>query len=405
MSPNEETRLGALRALNLLDTPPEERFDRLTRLTQRTFGAPIVVIALVDRDRAWFKSRIGLAETEFARQGAFCDETLEGGMLVVPDATKDPRFAGHRLVAGPPGIRFYAGHPLKGPDGSMVGSLSVFDTVPRTIDNEQRRALRDLAGMVEEQLASPLDPGPDDEHARLLARLRLTPENASARRRARWAFLILTAALFAGTALALHASRELGVDAAAVERFVSDAAVPAGVREAAAAPLARMRSNARFFRVAVGVRAALAIALLFLIYAIFERQMEVRLSTLAAVELDRARLKAVIDAVTDGIVVADARGRFTLFNPAAERILGLGMFADPAHSERFYASFFEEDGTPRAAERHPLTRAIAGESVRGRLVVRNERRPGGVPVAVTAEPVRAFDGSPAGGVVFFRDVV
>ncbi|MCR4296750.1 MAG: PAS domain-containing protein [Elusimicrobia bacterium] len=134
--------------------------------------------------------------------------------------------------------------------------------------------------------------------------------------------------------------------------------------------------------------------------------MDSRLSVLAAVKLDRARLRAVIDAIGDGVVVADARGRFTLFNPAAERILGLGMVDDPEETSRFYLSFFDENGGACPAEKHPLARAIAGESTHGvRLMVRNERRPGGVAVVITATPVRSSDGGPAGGVIIFRDVL
>ncbi|MCR4294556.1 MAG: GAF domain-containing protein, partial [Elusimicrobia bacterium] len=193
MDPDERRRLESLRALKILDTPPEERFDRITRLAQRTFGVPIVLIAFIDGTRAWFKSRVGLEETEVPRAGSFCEVTLAGkGLLIVPDAALDLRFSGHSLVVGGPKARFYAGHPIAGPDGSVLGTLSLLDRVPRELDLEQRRALRDLAGMVQEQLASPKkEAGPDDEHLRLLARLRLTPEHTAARRRIRIAFLAI----------------------------------------------------------------------------------------------------------------------------------------------------------------------------------------------------------------------
>lgn len=151
---DEEKRLASLRALNVLDTPAEERYDRLTRLAQRTFGVPIALISLVDEKRQWFKSRQGLDPQETPRDLAFCAHAILGeGTMVVPDATKDPRFAGNPLVTGNPDIRFYAGQPISAPDGSRVGTLCLIDRVPRNLDPEQRRALRDLASMVEEQLA------------------------------------------------------------------------------------------------------------------------------------------------------------------------------------------------------------------------------------------------------------
>lgn len=404
VDPNEQRRLESLRALNVLDTPPEERFDRITRLAQRTFGVPFALIVFIDEKRAWFKSRVGLEETEVPRTGSFCEVTLGcDGPMVVPDASLDPRFSAHPLVVGGPKARFYAGHPITAPDGSVVGTLSLLDRVPRELDLEQRRALRDLAGMVREQLASQeRRSAPDDEHARLLARLRVTPAHAAARRVIRIAFFALAAALLVATGYALRLAHRLVDDAAVVESVLTAAGAPA----AAAAPFERLRATARFFSVAVGVRGLMGLSLLIVVLVIFDRHLDARLSVLAAVELDRARLKAVIDAIGDGVVVADARGRFTLFNPAAERILGLGMVDHPEETDPFYLSFFEDDGTARPRGKHPLTRAIAGETMHGeRLVVRNERRPGGVVVSVTATPVRSADGAPAGGVIIFRDVL
>lgn len=394
--------MASVRALNLLDTPSEDRFDRIARLAQRTFGVPIVVISLIDAERVWFKSRLGLTETQMPRDGSFCDETIVGdAVLVVPDASKDPRFAAHPLVAGGPQIRFYAGQPLAGPDGSIVGTLSLLDTAPRDLDNEQRRALRDLAEMAEEQFASSADhpSEPPDEHARLLARLRMSPEHAAARSRIRGVFLAITLVMFVATGLTLRLAGRLVADADSL------GAGPAIAAEHAPAA-ARLSANARFFRAGIGARAMIALVLLTILLLIFDRQMDSRLSSMAAIELDRARLRSVLFAIADGVVVADAKGRFTVFNPAAERILGLGLMDDPSGPSRFFTSFFLEDGTPCAPERHPLSRAVAGESSRAvRLVVRNDRRPGGVPVLVTAAPVHSTSGRPEGGVMLFRDTI
>ena len=404
MLPTEPSRLASVRALNLLDTPPEERFDRITRLAQRTFGVPIALISLIDENRVWFKSRLGIQEIEMPRNGSFCEDTLiSDGLLLVPDASKDPRFAAHPMVAAGPKIRFYAGLPLEGPDANIVGTFSLLDLVPRDLDNEQRRALRDLAGMVQEQLAAPQSAAePDDEHSRLLARLRLSPEHSAARRKIRAIFIGIAAVLLCATGLSLRLAGRLVADADRIELAL--AALQPADSEGTKVALERLRSTSHFFLVAVGMRGLTGMALLLIVLLIFDRHMDARLSSLAAVELDRARLQAVIDAIGDGVVVAAASGRFTVFNPAAERILGLGMVDDPEHSNRFYLSFFDQGGAPYAPEKHPLTRAIAGESTHGeRMIVRNERRPGGVPVSVTATPIRSLDGTPAGGVIIFRD--
>jgi sigma-B regulation protein RsbU (phosphoserine phosphatase) len=152
--PNDEAeRLAELRALKILDTPPEKRFDNLVRLTQHLFQAPVVYIALIDADRQWFKASYGLTVLQTAREISFCGHAiLQDRALVVPDARLDPRFADNPLVIGDPHIRFYAGHPLAGPTGRKVGTLCIVDHHPRSLDDGQEATLRQLAALVEEQL-------------------------------------------------------------------------------------------------------------------------------------------------------------------------------------------------------------------------------------------------------------
>jgi diguanylate cyclase (GGDEF)-like protein/PAS domain S-box-containing protein len=151
---HEEIRLASLHATGILDTPPEERFDRITRLAQRIFCVPIALVSLVDRNRQWFKARCGLSETEMPRAIAFCDHAIrQETMLVVPDACNDLRFLNNPLVTGEPGIRFYAGQVLKSPDGHAIGTLCIIDVRPREITAEDQACLRDLAGLVEAQIA------------------------------------------------------------------------------------------------------------------------------------------------------------------------------------------------------------------------------------------------------------
>lgn len=156
-TPNdEERRLAATRALGLIETPPEERFDRITRLAAALFDVPIALIALMERDREWFKSRCGLDLCEVPRDESFCGHSVYLRQpLVVADARLDERFADNPYVTGPPGVRFYAGHPLILPDGSCVGTICVLDTRPRHIDNHGLERLRDMADLATRELEFP----------------------------------------------------------------------------------------------------------------------------------------------------------------------------------------------------------------------------------------------------------
>src|SRR5471030_178456 len=150
---DEAKRIHALRAYNLLDTLPEERFDRLTRLARRLFDVPIALVSLVDAERQWFKSCVGLAASETGRDVSFCGHAILGDqILMVNDAALDERFHDNPLVVGDPNIRFYAGCPLTVGNGSKLGTLCLIDTRPRHLDDEERQLLRDLARMAEQEL-------------------------------------------------------------------------------------------------------------------------------------------------------------------------------------------------------------------------------------------------------------
>ncbi|MGM0578366.1 MAG: PAS domain S-box protein [Myxococcota bacterium] len=150
---DEAARLEALRELCVLDTPPEERFDRITRMAQRLFSVPIALVSLVDAERQWFKSRQGLDATETSREVSFCGHAiLDDETFVVEDAAADPRFADNPLVTDEPRIRFYASRPLHAPGGQRVGTLCVIDRKPRDLSPEEWELLRDLAAMAEREL-------------------------------------------------------------------------------------------------------------------------------------------------------------------------------------------------------------------------------------------------------------
>jgi signal transduction histidine kinase len=151
---NEQARLAALRNLTILDTPPEESFDRVTRLAAKLFRAPTALISLVDEHRQWFKSSFNFSYRETCREDSFCAHALLGdSVMVVPDAVSDARFADNPGVTGAPGIRFYAGAPLKSPTGFNIGTLCIIDAVPRDFTPEDRALLNDLAAMVNDELA------------------------------------------------------------------------------------------------------------------------------------------------------------------------------------------------------------------------------------------------------------
>jgi diguanylate cyclase (GGDEF)-like protein len=150
---DEETRLKKLRSLNILDTPPEERFDRFTRLAKRVFNVPIALVSLVDEDRQWFKSCLGLSVGETSREISFCGHAILGDeIFLIADAAQDDRFADNPLVLNEPNFRFYAGCPLRDIDGSKLGTLCIIDTVPRSLSEEDIKTLVDLAELAEREL-------------------------------------------------------------------------------------------------------------------------------------------------------------------------------------------------------------------------------------------------------------
>jgi|GEM_PF-1256108 len=160
LPPNEAARLQALRDYDILDTAPERAFDRITRLAATVFDAPIATVSLVDAERQWFKSSVGLDVCETHRDGSFCSHAiLTDAVMIVPDATEDPRFAANPLVTGAPHIRFYAGAPLRSASGFNLGTVCIIDRVPREFGPAQAAILADFAAIVSEALEERLAAG------------------------------------------------------------------------------------------------------------------------------------------------------------------------------------------------------------------------------------------------------
>jgi two-component system cell cycle sensor histidine kinase/response regulator CckA len=150
---NEKKRLKVLWQYDVLDTVPEAVFDDLTELAANICEAPIALISLVDEKRQWFKSKVGTTVNETTRDVSFCAHAIQqSDLFIIPDATRDERFARNPLVTSDPKIRFYAGAPLITPDGYALGTLCVIDKVPRELRTEQKQALRILARHVISQL-------------------------------------------------------------------------------------------------------------------------------------------------------------------------------------------------------------------------------------------------------------
>jgi two-component sensor histidine kinase len=153
MPPNEAERMAAVRRYDILDSPPDGAFDRITALAARRLGVPIAIISIVDEDRIWFKSHHGLPVEQIDREPGLCASAILGDApYLVEDARSDPRSLANPLVAGDFGLRFYAAVPLRTNDGHNLGTLCVIDKEPRAIEKELIEDLEDLASIVMDQL-------------------------------------------------------------------------------------------------------------------------------------------------------------------------------------------------------------------------------------------------------------
>ena len=150
---NEEKRIEALRRYNILDTPRDGSFDRITKLAATIFGVPIAIISLVDTERIWFKSAHGLTVNQIDRVPGLCASAiLSSDVYVIGDAGKDPRSLANPLVAGEFGLRFYAAAPLQTEDQCNLGTLCIIDKTPRTLTEKEQKILKEMADVVMDEM-------------------------------------------------------------------------------------------------------------------------------------------------------------------------------------------------------------------------------------------------------------
>ena len=146
---NDAQRLDALRELLILDTPPEERFDRIVQFAAEEFDMPMVLISLVDESRQWFKARVGIDACQTDRETSFCGHAIHRPELfIIEDALQDTRFFDNPFVTGEPEVRFYAGAPLQLPGGEIVGTLCLIDSRPRRLDDLDKAIFSSLRELV-----------------------------------------------------------------------------------------------------------------------------------------------------------------------------------------------------------------------------------------------------------------
>ena len=422
--PDEAARLRALRRYAILDTAPDIRFDRLVQLAHQQFSVPIALISLIDERRQWFKARIGIDVEETDRDVAFCSHTILGDdVMVVCDATRDPRFATNPLVTDPPAIRFYAGAPLISPDGYKLGTLCLVDFKPRPeLTEAQRGLLAELAAIAADYIEMRYATGDvlTEVETRLEAesnlaatehQLRLFIEHAPA-----------AIAMVDGDMRYLATSRrwrdDFRLDQAAIigrSHYEVFPEIPERWKEdhrRCLAGEALKQVEDRFDRADGSVdwlRRELhpwrepsgAIGGLIMFAELITEQKR------AAAELERYRgfLEAVLDSVQDGIVACDTACRLLLFNRATREFHGTDSEPVPPEEWAQRYDLYEADGTtPLAMENIPLFRAFQGEVVDGQEIVISPKGQPARQVVCRARPMYESSGRKLGAVVWMNDV-
>jgi diguanylate cyclase (GGDEF)-like protein len=416
---DDQARVEALREYGILDTEAEESFDRITRLVARVLDVPIALVSLVDLERQWFKSRVGLDATQTSRDVAFCSHAIMSDeVFVVANTLADERFRDNPLVTGPPNMRAYAGAPLLTARGFRLGTLCAIDRRPREFTPSQLDSLRDLAGMVVDELE--LRRAARDR--KLFERItNLSPS----------AIYILDAQHQRVTWASRAANELLGYELGAFELIMSDmheddrALAISHAESVARLPDGFYEEDTFRVRAADGEFRALLVREMP-----FDRDGQHRVTETLSIATDvtalvaaeaRARdaehlladrvrvLEAVLESAGEGIVVSDEHRRIVIANSTARRLVGIEVSDAPLEYGANVAAergFYKADGeTAFDRDELPILRALRGEVADGvRVVIKNAMHPDGAHFQLTGRPIRDDRAQVRGAVVTISDV-
>jgi len=408
---NEAQRLATLKALGILDTAPERRFDRLTRIAAHLLDAPIALISLVDENRQWFKSHYGYDVCETPRAISFCAHALgRRSVLIIPDATLDARFADNPLVTGEPGIRFYMGVPLCGPGEHILGTLCVIDRKPRHVFPDQVQALEDLAEVVEDELGR-------QELRTVSAQLHHSSQR-------------LTSVIEASPLAIISCNMEQRVDIwnASAERLFGrspDDVVGRALVDISPALSQKLYELSQRLEKGDTVRDErfgitvddgsdkhlnLSVAPLMdesggrvgftaVIADVTERE-----RLLEQTEYEHQLLNAVMNNVDAGVAACDESGRLTVFNRTARDYIGEPVREGAEKWAEVYQVYDATGQRLLSPEELPLYRALMGETVENaELVVRPEGKPERI-LSANGSTYGRSDSEQRGAVVVFHDI-
>jgi diguanylate cyclase (GGDEF)-like protein/PAS domain S-box-containing protein len=413
---NEAERLNALQRYGVLDTPEEPEFDRITQLAARLFEVPMAFVSLIDANRQWWKSCVGVSGRETHRDVAFCAHAiLSSELFVVGDALGDPRFSDNPLVTGPPFIRFYAGAPLLNSEGYSLGTLCILDARPRELTQADRDTLTDLSRVVVDAL-----------ELRRAYRSRALFQKVCEMSPS--LIYLYDRVKRERTFLGRHLAQELGYDKRQVgadlwREIVDPEDLPRLYQHIEQLDALEQGPIELSYR----IRDTRGQSRWFLSReAIFERDAEGRVKVVIGItteitdlkttelRLERSEdllaervqlLEGILESAGEGIVVADENASFTVFNPAARRIIGDGpIIGSRAQWPRAYCFLRPSDGQLYPTEDLPLARALRGEpSDDTELLVRRSEVPDRR-IRVAGRPLRHADGKIRGGILTFNDI-
>ncbi len=405
---DDRARSAAVGRLALLDTPSEERFDRITRTVARLLDAPIAVLNLVDDHRQWAKSAVGMSQgTEFEHRVSFCAHVVaDAGPVLVSDTARDERFRDNPMALQEPGLRCYFGVPVKGPDGHIVGSLCIAGHEPRELSDDEFAVLSDLVGWVEAEL----------EHDRLIA---LTEEERQLRERLQAitssvgdAVVVFDAAgtitdvNAAATALTGYESAELiGNDLGRslpedsrqrLEHLLTRGALDKPVSEEL--ELARRDGDT------VPIEVTVSSTLDGDTYIVVARDVSQRRRHQRTLEKLRRRYEVILDAAAEAIIGITSDGFVDYANPAAGRLLGTdpeGLLGQNLHERHHH---HHADGTPYHWHECPTARTVT-EGVAHDVLDEIYSRSDGSKVEVEYSSTPLFDDERVtGAVLVLRDI-